>query len=38
MLFGLGVLRQYEESGVAPMTLAEFEARLAAIPCEWGEE
>lgn len=38
MLFGLGVLQQYEESGVAPMSLADFEARLAAIPCEWEDE
>ena len=38
MLFGLGVLRDYEEHGVAPMSLADFEARLADIPCEWGEE
>ena len=38
MLFALGVLQQYEESGVAPMSLAEFESRLAAIPCEWGED
>lgn len=35
MAFGLGVLNEYQRTGVAPMTLAEFKAGLPT--CNWTE-
>lgn len=35
MMYGLGILTQYEQTGTAPCTLKEFKDRLHAIKIEW---
>jgi hypothetical protein len=38
MVYGLQVLTQYEQTGEAPCTLAEFDAHLREITIEWTNQ
>jgi hypothetical protein len=38
MMYGLGILTQYEQTGTAPCTLAEFDAHLREITIEWTNQ
>lgn len=38
MVYALEVLNRYAATGEAPCTLAEFDAALRQIRCEWSEE
>ena len=38
MVYGLEVLNEYMDTGVAPLTIEEFSARLAEIEVKWTHE